>query len=257
MSFTNTTSTPTLTPMQQRSDGRGLRIGGVIAIALAGLALVGAAGLLTVHYGQRDDTGYYRSATVAVSSNGYAISSAGLDIGSLNGAETFVANGLFERVRMSASTTTGKPIFIGLARQSDLDAYLSGTARTVVNDVRDDHTAATHDLAGGALRGAPAGQSFWRAQASGRGQLSIDWKIGSGRWALAVLNADGSPRTAADVRLAVTTDALLWLALALLGLGVLIGGSGVGMLVASRRAPYAGGGSGSNPEDPSLSEREG
>ena len=151
MTFTNTTSTPTPAPIQKRSDSRGLRIGGVIAIALAGLALVGAAGLLSVHYGQRDEAGYYRSAAVAVSSNGYAISSAGLDIGSLNGAETFVANGLFERVRMSASTTTGKPIFIGLARQNDLEAYLSGSARTVVSDVRDDHTAITHDLAGALL----------------------------------------------------------------------------------------------------------
>ena len=254
MSFTNTTSTLTPTPIQKRSDGRGLRIGGVIAIALAALALVGAAGLLAVHYGQRDDAGYYRSAAVAVSSNGYAISSAGLDIGSLNGAETFVANGLLERVRMSASTTTGKPIFIGLARRSDLEAYLSGSARTVVSDVRNDHTAITHDLAGGALGGAPAKQSFWRAQASGRGEVSIDWKIGSGRWALAVLNADGSPRTAADVRLAVTTDALLWLGLGLAGVGVLIGAGGAGMLVASRRTRSLPDGSGSAPDDPSLRE---
>ena len=115
--MTFTTTSPTPTPIQNRSDARGLRIGGMIAIALASLALVGAAGLLAVHYGQRDDAGYYRSAAVGVSSNGYAISSAGLDIGSLSGAETFVANRLFERVRMSASTTTGKPIFIGLARQ--------------------------------------------------------------------------------------------------------------------------------------------
>ena len=254
--MTFTTTSPTPTPIQNRGDARVLRIGGMIAIALASLALVGAAGLLDVHNGQRDDAGYYRSAAVGISSNGYAISSAGLDIGSLSAAETFVANRLFERVRMSASTTTGKPIFIGLARQSDLEAYLSGSARTVVSDVRDDHTAITHDLAGGALRGAPARQSFWRVQASGRGEVSIDWKIGSGRWALAVLNADGSPRTAADVRLAVTTDALLWLGLGLLGLSVLIGGGGAGMLVASRRTPSLRDGSGSAPEDSSLSDRE-
>ena len=256
MTFTNPTPTVTPTPVRHPGQGRGLRVGGVISIALAGLALVGAAGLLTVHYGQRDDTGYYRSAAVAVSSNGYAISSAGLDIGSLNGAETFLANGLLERVRMSASTTTGKPIFIGLARQSDLDGYLSGTARTVVNDVRAHHTAVTHDLAGGALRGAPAAQSFWRVQASGRGEVSIDWKLGTGRWVLAILNADGSPRTAADVRLAVTTDALLWLGLGLLALGVLIGGGGAGMLVASRRTRSLRDGSGSVPDDPSVSDRE-
>ena len=88
------------------------------------------------------------------------------------------------------------------------------------------------------------------------GKLSIDWKIGSGRWALAVLNADGSPRTAADVRLAVTTDALLWLGLGLLGLSVLIGGGGAGMLVASRRTPSLRDGSGSAPDDSSLSDRE-
>ena len=52
MTFTDTTPTP----IQHRSDGRGLRIGGVIALALAGLVLLGAAGLLAVHYGQRDST---------------------------------------------------------------------------------------------------------------------------------------------------------------------------------------------------------
>ena len=76
---------------------------------------------------------------------------------------------------MSASTTTGKPIFLGLARRSDLDAYLSGTARTVVSDVRDDHTAVAHDLPGGALRAHRRAELLAR-QASGSGELSIDWK---------------------------------------------------------------------------------
>lgn len=252
MTFTDTTPTP----IQHRSDGRGLRVGGVIALALAGLVLLGAAGLLAVHCGQRDSDGYYRSAAVGVSSNGYAVSSAGLDIGSLNSAETFVTHRLVKRVRISASTTSGKPIFLGLARRSELDAYLSGSARTLVSDVRDDHTPIAHDLGGGALSAAPASQSFWLVKASGRGELTIDWNVRSGRWALAVLNADGSPRTAADVRIAVKTDALLWLGLALLGLGLVTGVGGAALIAASRRSRSQGDGSGSAPDDLSVANEE-
>jgi hypothetical protein len=252
MTFTDTS--PTL--IQNPSGRHGLRIAGVIALALAGFVLVGGGGLLAVHYSERDGRGYYHAPAVTVSSSGYAVSSAGLDLGAMNGAEMFVARRIVGRVSVSASTTTGKPIFLGLARRAELDAYLSGASRTVVSDVRDDRTPIARDLAGGPLPDAPGRQGFWFAKASGSGELTIDWKAKEGHWALAVLNADGSARTAANVRVAVHSDALLWLGLALLGLSLAVAGGGAAMLVASRRSGSVRDGSGSAPDDPSRSDEE-
>jgi hypothetical protein len=258
MTFTDTTptQTPTPTPIQNASAGLGLRIAGVLALALAGLVLLGAGSLLAVHNGGRDRDGYYHGPAVAVASSGYAVSSGGLDIGALSGTEAFVVRRLLDRVHVSARTTTGKPIFVGLARRGDLDAYLSGASRTVVSDVRDDHTAVARELPGGALRGAPGTQGFWLAKASGSRELTIDWNVKEGHWALAVLNADGSPRTAADVRVAVKSDVLLWLSLPLFGLGLAAAFAGMAMLVASRRSSRQAPGSGSAPDDPSRSDQE-
>ena len=253
MTFTDTTHTP----IQNPTDGRrALRIGGVIAVALAGLALVGAAGLLAIHYGERDDDGYYRSGAVAVSSNGHAISSAGLDIGTLNGTETFVIDRLLDQLRFSAITRPVSRSSSASPDAGELDAYLAGSEHTLVSDVRDDNTAVAHELVGGALPSAPARQRFWLASATGTGHLTVDWKVKEGQWALAVLNADGSARTAADVRVAVKTDALLWLGLALLGLGLVTGGGGAALIVASRRSRSQGDGSGSAPDDLSVANEE-
>ncbi|HEX6391470.1 MAG TPA: hypothetical protein VFZ89_18545 [Solirubrobacteraceae bacterium] len=207
----------------------GLALPRTILGAIAALCLLAGGALLAIDAGKRDDDGYFSASLVSVSSTGYAVTSDKLDLGDDDAVED-----VLDRVRVRASSDTGTPLFVGVARQRDLRAYLAGVARTRVSDVRDDHTPVTHDVSGGPLRTSPRTQPFWQATASGAGAQTVEWKPRSGDWAVAVLNADGSPHVDADVRVAVKTNVLRWIGFGLLG-GFVLAGGGVVALFAGRR----------------------
>jgi hypothetical protein len=119
-------------------------------------------------------------------------------------------------------------VFIGIAREGDLDRYLVQTAHEEITDVHGPSFSYDSVRRGGtAAPGVPAAASFWAASTSGRGTQALTWKPGEGRWAVVVMNADGSRGVTADVSVGAKTDAVLPIGIVLLSLGV------VGLVVAA------------------------
>jgi hypothetical protein len=228
------TSPPVQPPAPSGGGGStGLTVGGWILAVLGALLLIAGIAAVIVHLTQRDSNGYYTSSTEHVAARGYAITSEGLDIGSI---PSFVTNDL-GRVSVSARSTNGQALFVGIGPQTDVNAYLGGVARSEVTDVN----PITYTLhAGGRPAGPPASQGFWQASSTGNGQVATSWKVKGGTWAIVLMNASAAANVSAAVQVGVKTNLVLWVGLGLVVVGLILAGGGVAMILSGRpRRPVA------------------
>ena len=221
---------PPRPPPGRGSPNSGLTVGGWILAGLGALLVIGGIALVIVHLTQRDRDGYYTSSTVLVAAPGYAITAEALHIANLPS----LTNDVIGRVRVSARSNNGRALFVGIASQNALNGYLAGVARNQVTDVNGS-TPTYERHPGRAPAGPPASQGFWHTDSSGRGQVTTTWKVKGGDWAIAVMNANGSPNVSAAVAVGAKTNLVLWIGLGLLLLGLICGGAGSAMLFSSRR----------------------
>jgi hypothetical protein len=132
------TATTIPAPAARRTGPRALAV--TLASIAAFLLLAGGA-LIVIHATQRDHDGYYVSSKFSLAAPGYAINSQQLDLaGGGNSELAKNAAELSGSLRIKATSADGKPIFVGIARQTDADRYLSGVAH---DDVVDGAGAAT------------------------------------------------------------------------------------------------------------------
>ena len=223
-------STPP-SPPPARRPRTGLIATGIVLGSLSGVALLGGGGLLAVDHGERDADGYFTSKTAHVMGSGYAVSSQRLD---LSGTEDVLSH-LASRVRVTAQSTDGKPVFVGIAHDADVDRYLAGVARSEVSDIDDNARVSYKQVAGQAPAGAPGQERFWDASVTGTGSQRLTWKPRGGNWAVVVMHADGSRGVKADVRVAAKSSLLRWAGWGLIGGGLLLAVGAAGAIVASRR----------------------
>jgi hypothetical protein len=184
-------------------------------VALVGLALViGGIAAIVVDRTQRDDDGYVTSPTEDFSARGYALVSERIDL-AIDGPDWAVRD-VLGRVRIGSESD--RPLFVGIGRDEDVDAYLSGVRRSVVTDFGHGHDR--DDLVrGGAPPTLPAAQPFWVASSRGAGSRTLTWEVDEGSWNVVVMNADGSRGVAADLNVGARLEDLGWI-----GLGLLVGG---------------------------------
>ena len=103
------------------------------------------------------------------------------------------------RVRIDPTSSAGKPAFIGIARTTDVDAYLDQVAHDEITDLDfDPFTTETARRAGEGRPAMPAAQTFWAA--SSADGSTLDWKVREGDWTAVVMNADGSPGVSVDAK---------------------------------------------------------
>jgi hypothetical protein len=209
--------------------GTALRIGGWILVGLGGLLVLLGVALVVVHLTQRGKDGYYTSSTARVAAPGYAVTAEGLHIGDLPS----VASDVVGRVRVSARSSNGQALFVGIAPQNAVNGYLAGVARSEVTDVNG-NTVKYKTHAGRAPAGTPARESFWQSARSGSGQVTATWKVKGGNWAIVLMNANGAPHVRAAVSVGAKTSLVLWVGLAFLLAGLIAGGAGGAMLWTSR-----------------------
>jgi hypothetical protein len=208
---------------------------GIVALAL----LAGGAALVWADQTQRDGDGYITTPTERYSTDTYALTHEGLEIGDVSETPAWFVDRL-GTIRIRATGTTDE-LFVGIGPADAVAGYLGGVAHAESTSGLDpDELRVTP---GSAPASAPAEQSFWVASASGEAE-SLTWDVENGTWSLVVMNADGSRGVAADLQAGANPDWILELGLALLGAGLLAGAAAAAMIVLGARSPgeSAGGG---------------
>jgi hypothetical protein len=194
------------------AGGVALLVVGSIAALLAFALLAGGCAAVVVDRTQRDDDGFVMSPTEEFSTATYAIASENADV-DLDGPD-WATTDLLGTVRIRSESE--RPVFVGIARETDVAEYLDGVAHAVVTEVDE---AEYSERRGGAPAGRPANQTFWAASATGAGEQTLEWEPEDGSWNVVVMNADGSRGVAADLSIGGELDPLIWI-----GLGLLVGG---------------------------------
>ncbi len=204
-------------------------LGSLLGLVALGL-LAGSAMVQFADKAVRDDDGYLMSSTVNLESPGYAVTSGSAE---LNRGPAPIA--LPERwlgtVKVEAIPHTENGIFVGIARTADVDAYLTGVARSVALDhVSDDGSVDLDFTDGGSPPVAPTDAEFWAATAAGQGPQELTWPSEAGDWTLVVMNGGGTTPVEADVAIGATAPILDEVAIFLLIAGLVLGGLAVVVL---------------------------
>lgn len=204
--------------------------------ALIGLGLLAAGGVVGwAEATQRDDAGYFTTSTQRFHTRTAAITTRDIDLGT-PGPDDWWSDRNLATVRIRAASATARPIFLGIARDADVERYLAGVPHDEISDVDYDPFHATyrvHDAGGRATATPPVGQRIWVRRTTGLGTQSLTWKLRPGHWAIVMMNADGTAPVAADVDLGVKLRYLVPIAiglgagglvLLLIGAGLIVGG---------------------------------
>jgi hypothetical protein len=221
-------NTSTAEPQAGRSAGRFLAIvaGSVLGVlAVSAVALGGA--LVGVHSTQRDADGFYATGQKTLKTPTHALVADTLDVGT-GGPGWLFRKSRLGTVRVAATGTAAKPVFVGIARTSQVDAYLRGVAQDEISDLEVDPFSVSYTRRpGSATPDAPTGETFWASHASGSGRQTVTWPVQKGNWAVVIMNADGTSGVQTPVSVAAKAGFLVWLGAGLLGLGALFAAGAV------------------------------
>lgn len=180
----------------------------------------------------RDDDGYLNTPQHRYVTSAGAVTTSSVDF---TDVPEVVSSLTLGDVRVQGEAPGG--VFVGIGTTAEVDAYLSGVSREIVDDPwRDDTESRAGDAAS-----PPGQQDFWAASASGEGAQTLEWDATAGEWTVVWMNPDGGEGLDVTVRVGATVPALGWIAAGLLITGVvfLLGGVLL-IIVGARRAVRPG-----------------
>ena len=242
MTTAATTSDPTPTTAKSGtgSERYAMIVVGVVLVLIA-LVPLGAGGILVgTHATQRDGDGFYASASNPISTPTRALVSDDLDIG-IDGPDRLLDEGRLGTLRLTATGTESSPVFVGIARTSDVSAYLGAVERDEILDLElDPFSVSTTRHVGTAVPAPPASQRFWAESSIGSGEQAIEWPVEEGHWSAVVMNADGTPGVATGVSVGARLGFVLWLGVVGLVAGAVILFAGIALIVSGNRGSRSG-----------------
>jgi Domain of unknown function (DUF4389) len=195
-------------------------VGSLLLLGGIGTAL-GATAVLTADQAGRDGDGFLNTPAHTFTGSGYALV---FDPVEVRGEATTVGAVLGD-VRVHATGSgPGSGVFVGIGPADAVEGYLATVERERIVGMRAGGQAEQQRLPGGAPAGPPGRQSFWVASAAGPGPQQLTWAATEGRWAAAVMNADGSRPVVAELSAGATAPGLRWV-----WTGMYIG-AGIGLL---------------------------
>ena len=189
----------TTAPAPTRSGPSTAALVAAAAVGLLSLIVLAFGSVLLYGNSKKNDDGYLSTASHRLHTSTSAIATDDLDIDTL-GSGWLIDEDRYGKIELTAKSNDGKPVFVGIARSRDAQAYLKGTDHTTLRDV--DFAPFTADYrAHPAERspGAPASHSIWVASSQGDGRQAVKWDVKHGSWSIVVMNADGSRGVDADV----------------------------------------------------------
>ncbi|MBC8091516.1 MAG: DUF4389 domain-containing protein [Pseudonocardia sp.] len=205
-------------------------VGSLLLLIGAGTA-VGATAVLAVDTAGRDGSGFVDVPAQAVTGTGHALVFDPFELETDLGAPQL--GSVAGDVRIGASGD--QAVFVGIGRAGDVEDYLAEVERDRVVTLSMGRAPVLDQLPGGAPATAPTAQTFWAESASGVGPQQLTWTVTEGRWAVVVMNADGSRPVVADLSLGATAPWLGWVWIGMyLGAGLALVGGAVLVLLAVR-----------------------
>jgi hypothetical protein len=175
-----------------------LAITGALATLFA-VALVAGGALALWGDSLKDDDGYLKTDTERFHAGTRALATDNLDV-DLGDADWLAESDDLGEIKVTAESRDDKPLFVGIARTSDVEDYLAGVPYTTVDDVEVSPFSADYTRHSGQRHPAsPEHAGIWAASNEGTGRQTIDWQIEDGDWSVVVMNADGSLGVDADV----------------------------------------------------------
>ena len=221
---------PASSPPQVRTTTTNWTPGRVVAVvigsllALVSVGLLGAGGTaMWADLTHRDGAGFVTSDVHEFSTAGSALATDPVELGDPGIGWLYSGIVLGEvRIRVEPSEP-GSTLFVGIGPTADVDRYLAGVSRTVIEDLWTDTVSTS---GGGTPRSAPGTQDFWVASVAGTGSQTLKWDPANGSWTVVVMNAEGEPGVSVATDLGAEMPLLMAIAVGSLAFGVafLIGG---------------------------------
>ncbi len=222
----------------------------ILFIVAAGL-LAATVALGWLYGTHRSPDGYVSSQDATMSSDGYAIASADIDLGAL--PDKWIPTSLLGTFRVEAESDGGTPIFIGVGPVEEVAAYLADVEYTEVTRFGSSGQFSHIEHAGSATPQPPASLGLWTVSTQGEGLQTLDWDPESGAWTLVIMNSDGASGVQISTSVGVNTPWIM-IGLVILGLMTLLTAIGAVILagVASRRPAPAGATESTSTQPPPL-----
>ena len=216
-----------------------MRPGRIVALVVGSLLMLPALGILVgggalgiTYLVGRDGDGYFDVTLDRLDSPGAAVTSETVDFAAEPGTPDWVLDALDTDIRLRATAAASdQEVFVGVAREADVDAYLAGVDHDEIIELIDGVTPVYRSRTGSSTVANPTVQDFWQASAAGPGTQELTWEATSGRWVAVVMNADGSPGIATDLNIGAKAGFVaptIWL---LLGVGAVLA-AGAAALIA-------------------------
>ena len=214
--------------------------GSLASLFAVGLLAIG--GLAFVGESEKDSDGYLSTNTHQFETGTRALATENLDVDLDDADWAFDTNDLGQ-VRLQVESRDDKPVFVGIARTSDVENYLQGVSHSTLTDVDTSPFQADYeDHAGDHRPAAPTDSQIWVASEQGSGEQTLTWDVEDGDYSVVVMNADGSAGVDADVSTGANIpflDEIGWTAVGSGGFVLLMG---IAMIVIGTRRPSNPGG---------------
>jgi hypothetical protein len=221
---------------------KGSRIALIVIGSIASLlatALVAGGALALWGDSQKGSDGYLTTDTHRFEASGRALATENLDV-DLGDADWLAQTDDLGKVKVTAESRDGKPVFVGIARTSDVEDYLAGVPYSTVDDIEASPFSADYTRHSGQRHPvSPEHAGIWAASSYGNGSRSFEWKVDDGDYSVVVMNADGSLGVDADIKAGADVPFLDELGWSAIGSGAFALVIGIGLIALGVRRPKA------------------
>ncbi len=203
-----------------------------IVLIVPGLAMLFGGGALGLGYAfGRDGDGYFESTLERLSTDTVAITTEDITLDADPDSAEWLFDRLDAEIRLRAtSADPEQSVFIGIGSREDVLAYLDGVAHDEIVELENGNAVYVR-RSGDDTIGLPSEQTFWDVSASGAGTQELIWEPANGRWAVALMNADGSSDVIAQVNLGARAGFVVPLAIILTVVGAVVSAVGLGLII--------------------------
>jgi hypothetical protein len=234
-----------------------LLVFGAIILLLALALMAGGGALVWLDKGHSDSEGFITTNTIHLERGSYAIITKPADIDLESGWWLGDRHHIATIKVKGSSEDPQKQIFIGIADEADVQAYLSGVGYDEIRDFRVHPFRVEYtNHPGNSAPAAPTSQTFWVVSEHGPGTQTLEWQLETGNWVLVLMNADGSAGVNVSGSIGVKAPWVFWV-----GIGLLLGGIvlliiGVGLILLATRRQRITSATGAGPGGAAISDKK-